>query len=66
MGDMYNKFSKESMEIMAAAYDEAEKLGNSAVSSEHLLLAFLKSKNTGVYKFLKSNGLSYRNVLRMV
>lgn len=66
MGDMYKKFSKESMEIMASAYDEADKLGDSAVSSEHLLLAFLKSKNTGVYKFLKSNGLSYRNVLRMV
>lgn len=66
MGDMYKKFSKDSMEIMAAAYDEAEKLSDGAVSSEHLLLAFLKSKNTGVYKFLKENGLSYRNVLRII
>jgi len=66
LGDMYKKFSKDSMEIMAAAYDEAEKLSDGAVSSEHLLLAFLKSKNTGVYKFLKENGLSYRNVLRII
>ena len=66
MADMYKKFSRESMEIMAGAYDEAERLGDNAVSSEHLLLAFLKSKNTGIYKFLKSNGLSYRNVLRMI
>ncbi|MFP4646715.1 MAG: ATP-dependent Clp protease ATP-binding subunit [Candidatus Acetothermia bacterium] len=63
---MYKKFSKESMEIMAAAYDEAERLGDNAVSSEHVLLAFLKSKNTSIYTFLKSNGLSYRKVLRMI
>lgn len=66
MADMYKKFSKESMEIMAQAYDEAENLGDNAVSSEHLLLAFLKSKNTGVYKFLKSKGLSYRNTIRII
>lgn len=66
LADMCQKLSKKSMEIMAAAHDEAEGLGHSAVSSEHLLLAFLKSENTGTYKFLKSNGLSYRNVLRMI
>lgn len=66
MGNMYKKFSKKSMEIMATAYDEAEKLNDNAVSVEHLLLALLKAKNTRVYKFLKDNGLSYHHVLRVV
>lgn len=63
---MYKKFSKKSMEIMATAYDEAEKLNDKAVSPEHLLLALLRAKNTRVYKFLKDNGLSYHHVLRVV
>ncbi len=66
MSNMYKKFSKKSMEIMATAYDEAEKLNDGAVSVEHLLLALLKAKNTRVYKFLKDNGLSYHHVLRVV
>lgn len=66
MSNMYKKFSKKSMEIMATAYDEAEKLNDNAVSVEHLLLALLKAKNTRVYKFLKDNGLSYHHVLRVV
>lgn len=66
MSNMYKKFSKKSMEIMATAYDEAEKLNDKAVSPEHLLLALLKAKNTRVYKFLKDNGLSYHHVLRVV
>lgn len=66
MSNMYKKFSKKSMEIMATAYDEAEKLNDKAVSPEHLLLALLRAKNTRVYKFLKDNGLSYHHVLRVV
>lgn len=66
MSNMYKKFSKKSMEIMATAYDEAEKLNDGAVSVEHLLLALLKAKNIRVYKFLKDNGLSYHHVLRVV
>jgi len=59
---MYDRFSRESMEIIAISQDEAEGWRHSHVGTEHLLLAFLRAKGSDVYRFLGSNGVDYEKV----
>ncbi len=59
---MYDRFSRESMEIIAIAQEEAEGWRHSYVGTEHLLLAFLKITDSEVYRFLTSNGVTYDKV----
>ncbi len=59
---MYDRFSRESMEIIALSQEEAEAWRHSYVGTEHLLLAFLKVKRSDVYRFLTTHGVSYTKV----
>jgi len=59
---MYDRFSRESMEIIAISQNEAEGWRHSHVGTEHLLLAFLRAKGSDVYRFLGSNGVDYDRV----
>jgi len=59
---MYDRFSRESMEIIALSQAEAEAWRHSYVGTEHLLLAFLKVKGSDVYRFLTTHGVSYAKV----
>jgi len=59
---MYDRFSRESMEIIAFSQEEAEEWRHSYVGTEHLLLAFLKTKESNVFRFLTSHGVTYEKV----
>jgi ATP-dependent Clp protease ATP-binding subunit ClpC len=59
---MYDRFSRESMEIIAVAQEEAEEWRHSYVGTEHLLLAFLKIKGSDVYRFLTTHDVEYTKV----
>ena len=59
---MYDRFSRESMEIIALSQEEAETWRHSYVGTEHLLLAFLKVKGSDVYRFLTTHGVNYAKV----
>lgn len=59
---MYDRFSRESMEIIAISQDEAEGWRHSYVGTEHLLLAFLRTKASDVQRFLGSNGVDYDKI----
>ncbi|MCD6141874.1 ATP-dependent Clp protease ATP-binding subunit ClpC [Candidatus Acetothermia bacterium] len=59
---MYDRFSRESMEIIALSQEEAESWRHSYVGTEHLLLAFLKVKGSDVYRFLTTHGITYAKV----
>jgi len=59
---MYDRFSRESMEIIAIAQEEAEEWRHSYVGTEHLLLAFLKISGSDVYRFLTTHGVTYEKV----
>jgi ATP-dependent Clp protease ATP-binding subunit ClpC len=59
---MYDRFSRESMEIIAISQEEAEEWRHSYVGTEHLLLAFLKAKGSDVYRFLTTHGVTYAKV----
>ena len=59
---MYDRFSRESMEIIAISQDEAEGWRHSYVGTEHLLLAFLRAKASDVQRFLGSNGVDYDKI----
>ncbi|MCI2424889.1 ATP-dependent Clp protease ATP-binding subunit [Candidatus Acetothermia bacterium] len=63
---MYDRFTQDSMEIITLAQDEAESWCHSYVGTEHLLLAFLKQTRGDVYRFLRSQGISYRQVAAIV
>jgi len=58
---MYDRFSRESMEIIAIAQEEAEEWHHSYVGTEHLLLAFLK-----IPRFLTSNNITYERVVEFL
>ncbi|HRX14888.1 MAG TPA: ATP-dependent chaperone ClpB [Spirochaetota bacterium] len=53
-------------EIMNTAWNEAQKLQDKFLSSEHLVLALTLVKNTASYKILHANGFNYENVLRVL
>jgi len=59
---MYDRFSRESMEIIAFSQAEAEEWRHSYVGTEHLLLAFLKTKESNVFRFLTTHGVTYEKV----
>ena len=59
---MYDRFSRESMEIIAISQEEAEEWRHSYVGTEHLLLAFLKLTGSDVYRFLAAQDVSYEKV----
>jgi len=59
---MYDRFSREAMEIIAISQDEAEGWRHSYVGTEHLLLAFLRAKASDVQRFLDSNGVDYDKI----
>jgi len=60
---MYDRFSRESMEIIAIAQEEAEEWRHSYVGTEHLLLAFLKIPGSDVHRFLTSHDVTYEKVV---
>lgn len=60
---MYDRFSRESMEIIAFSQAEAEEWRHSYVGTEHLLLAFLKTKENNVFRFLTTHGVTYEKVV---
>jgi len=59
---MYDRFSRESMEIIALSQEEAEEWRHSYVGTEHLLLAFLKVRGGEVHRFLTTHGVTYEKV----
>jgi len=59
---MYDRFSRESMEIIAVSQEEAEEWRHSYVGTEHLLLAFLKINDSDIFRFLSSNDVTYEKV----
>ena len=62
---MYDRFSRESMEIIAISQEEAEQWRHSYVGTEHLLLAFLKMKGD-VHRFLTTHGVTYEKVASLL
>jgi len=63
---MYEKFSKDSMKLLAASQEEAGEWRHRYVGTEHLLLAALRLEGSRVYKFLLENGLTYERVARII
>jgi len=63
---MYDKFSREAMEIIAISQEEAEGWRHSYVGTEHLLLAFLKVTDSEVCRFLTSSGVTYDKVATLL
>jgi ATP-dependent Clp protease ATP-binding subunit ClpC len=63
---MYDRFSRESMEIIAVSQEEAEEWRHSYVGTEHLLLAFLKIDGSEVQRFLSSHGVTYEKVSELL
>ena len=59
---MYDRFSRESMEVIAISQEEAEEWRHSYVGTEHLLLAFLKMKGSDAHRFLTTHGATYSKV----
>ena len=63
---MYDRFSRESMEMIAVSQEEAEAWHHSYVGTEHLLLAFLKVSDSEVHQFLTSQGVAYEKIAPMI
>ena len=63
---MYDRFSREAMEIIAVSQEEAEDWRHSYVGTEHLLLAFLKIKGSDVYRFLTTHEVVYAKVASLL
>ena len=60
---MITNFSEKAQKIIAVAESIAFDFGHSSVGSEHLLLSFLKVKDTKIKKILDINGRTYYNIL---
>ncbi len=63
---MYDRFSRESMEIIALSQEEAGEWSHSYVGTEHLLLAFLRGKDSNVFRFLTTHGVTYEKVAALI
>ena len=63
---MYDRFSRESMEVIAISQEEAEEWRHSYVGTEHLLLAFLRMKGSDVHRFLTTHGATYPKVASLL
>ena len=51
--------------VLNGAQQEAKKIGDEYISTEHILLSFLSVKNA-VKEFLEKNGLNYEDVLKIL
>ncbi len=63
---MYEKFSKDSMKLLAASQEEAGDWRHRYVGTEHLLLAAARMEGSRVARFLDSKGLTYERIVRFV
>jgi ATP-dependent Clp protease ATP-binding subunit ClpC len=63
---MYEKFSKESMKLLAASQEEAGQWRHRYVGTEHLLLAAVRQEGSRVARFLDAKGLNYDRIARFV
>ena len=63
---MYDRFSRESMEMIAISQEEAESWHHSYVGTEHLLLAFLKLPDSEVHQFLTAHEVTYEKIASMI
>ena len=63
---MYEKFSREAMEVIALSQEEAEAWQHSYVGTEHLLLSFLKIAGSDVQQFLSAQGVTYERVASLI
>lgn len=59
---MYDRFSRESGEVIVISQEEAAEWRHSYVGTEHLLLAFLKIKGGDACRFLTTHGVTYDKV----
>lgn len=59
---MLNKFHDKAQRIIALAESIAFDLGQSSVGTEHLLLAFLKTKDNKLRLFLEKEGIFYEDI----
>ncbi|HEU68969.1 MAG TPA: ATP-dependent Clp protease ATP-binding subunit [Candidatus Acetothermia bacterium] len=63
---MYEKFSKDSMRLLAASQEEAGDWRHRYVGTEHLLLAAARIEGSRVARFLDAKGLTYERIARFV
>lgn len=63
---MYDRFSRESGEVIVVSQEEAAEWRHSYVGTEHLLLAFLKLKGGDAHRFLTTHGVTYAKVKALV
>ena len=61
---MITNFCEKAQKIIAVAESIAFDFGHSSVGSEHLLLSFLKVKDTKVKKILENQGITYDQIKR--
>ena len=61
---MITNFCEKAQKIIAIAESIAFDFGHSSVGSEHLLLAFLKVKDTKVKKLLENQNIDYETIQR--
>ena len=59
---MIANFSEKAQKIIAVAESIAFDFGHSSVGSEHLLLSFLKVKDTKIKKLLENQGIVYEQI----
>ena len=59
---MINKFQDKAQRIIALAESIAFDLGQSSVGSEHLLLAYCKSKDNKLKNLLEKEGITYETL----
>lgn len=58
---MFSKFNEEARKVLINAKKEMSDLKHPYIGSEHLLLAILSNKNSGISKKMKEFGLEYNN-----
>jgi len=63
---MYEKFSKDSLKLLASSQEEAGQWRHRYVGTEHLLLAAVRQEGTRVARFLDGKGLNYERIARFV
>ena len=59
---MITNFCEKAQKVIAIAESIAFDFGHSSVGSEHLLLAFLKVKDTKVKKLLENQNIDYEKI----
>ena len=59
---MLNKFSDKAQRLIALAESIAFDLGQCSVGTEHLLLAFLKTKDSKLKQFLDKEDITFEDI----